>query len=184
MVPRPSLSLLPPSLPAHTRATLVGPAIKTSPTYSPGIQGWDFRWLELLVVGYPPSSSRSSSSSHPKSQPCIPEEYVGLVFLSTGAASIFGVALVSATLSTNFPASLIVKPSLQSSAFWNGAGGRLDWRRSTAIGSTKRMEGSPLQIGATMEQLEEAARTTVCGFLIGLVLYCFLAVENQGSQYA
>ena len=56
--------------------------------------------------------------------------------------------------------------------------GPLDWRRSAAIGSTRRMEGSPLQIGATMEQLEEAARTTVCGFLIGLVLYCFLAVEN------
>ena len=87
-------------------------------------------------------------------------------------------ASASGTLHTNFPASLIIKPSLQSSPFWNGAGGRLNWKRSAAIGSTRRMEGSPLQIGATMEQLEEAARTTVCGFLVGLVLYCFLAVEN------
>ena len=63
--------------------------------YSPGIQGWDFRWLELLVAGYPPSSSHSSSSSHLKSQPYIPGEYVGMVFMSTGAAGVFDVALVS-----------------------------------------------------------------------------------------
>ena len=80
---------------AHTRATPVGPPRNTSPTYSPGIQGRDFRWLELLVAGYPPSSSHSNSSSHLKSKPCIPEEYVGLVFLSTGVAGVFGVALVS-----------------------------------------------------------------------------------------
>ena len=67
----------------------------TSPTYSPEIQGWDFRWLELLVAGYPLSSSHSSSSSQLKSQPCISGEYVGLVFLVTGAAGVFGVALVS-----------------------------------------------------------------------------------------
>ena len=77
---------------SDTRATPVGPAKKTSPTYSPGIQGWDFRWLELLVAGYPPSSSHSSSSNHVKSQPCIPGEHVGLVFLSTGVAGVFGVA--------------------------------------------------------------------------------------------
>ena len=35
-----------------------------------------------------------SSSSHLKSQPCIPGEYVGLVFLSTEDVGFFGVALV------------------------------------------------------------------------------------------
>ena len=78
----------------HTRATPGGPAKNTSPTYSPEIQGWDFRWLELLVAGYPPSFSHSSSSSQLKSQACISREYVGLVFLVTGAG-VFGVALVS-----------------------------------------------------------------------------------------
>jgi hypothetical protein len=34
-------------------------------------------------------------SSHHKSQPCIPREYVGLVFLRAGAAELLGVALVS-----------------------------------------------------------------------------------------
>ena len=37
---------------AHTRATPKYSAApvtkKSSPTYSPKIQGWDFRWLELL----------------------------------------------------------------------------------------------------------------------------------------
>ena len=83
-----------------SRATPVGPTRNTSPTYSPGIHGWDYRWLELLVAGYPPSSSHSSSSSHLKSQPCILGEYVGLVFLSIGAAGIAGVALVSAATTT------------------------------------------------------------------------------------
>ena len=82
--------------PTHTRATPVGPARNTSLTYSLEIQGWDFRWLELLVAGYRPSSSHSSSSSiHLKSHPCIYGEYVGLVFLATGAARVFGVAMVS-----------------------------------------------------------------------------------------
>ena len=83
----------------HTRATPGGADRNTSPTYSPEIHGWDFRWLELLVASYPPSSSHSNSSCHLKSQPCISEEYVGLVFLATGTARIFGVALVSLSLS-------------------------------------------------------------------------------------
>ena len=78
-----------------TRATPVGPTRNTSPTYSPEIQGWDFRWLELLVASYPPSSSHSSSSNQLKSQPCISGEYVGLVFLVAG---VFGVALVCVRL--------------------------------------------------------------------------------------
>jgi hypothetical protein len=40
------------------------------------------------------ASSASSSSNHHKSQPCIPSEYVGLVFWRAGAATLFGVALV------------------------------------------------------------------------------------------
>jgi hypothetical protein len=79
----------------HTRATpksSAAPALKNiSPTYSPGIHGWDLWWLELLerlVAG-------GSSSSHHKSQPYIPGEYVGLVFLRAGAAELLGVALVS-----------------------------------------------------------------------------------------
>ena len=66
------------------------PTKSTSPTYSPGIHGWDLSWMELLVARLCPSSSHSNSSSQDKSQPSIPGEYVGLVLLHGGAASIFG----------------------------------------------------------------------------------------------
>ena len=70
------------SLGLHTRATPKTPAApvarNTSPTYSPEIQGWDFRW--------------DFSSSHLKSHPCISGECIGLVFLARPS----GVALVSA----------------------------------------------------------------------------------------
>jgi len=86
----------------HTRATpksLAAPALQnTSPTYSEGIQGWDLWWLELLEAldaSLPPATNASSSSNHHKSQPCIPFEYVGMVFWRAGAAGHFGVALVS-----------------------------------------------------------------------------------------
>ena len=36
----------------------------------------------------------TSSSSQLKSQPCIPGEYVGLVFLAGSAVGIFGVAVI------------------------------------------------------------------------------------------
>jgi hypothetical protein len=77
-------------------ATPGGPAKNINPTYSPEIHGWDFSWLKLLVAGYPPSSSHSSSSSQLKSQPCIFGEYAGLMFLVTVAAGVFGVAPVLA----------------------------------------------------------------------------------------
>ena len=72
------------------------PSQKHQPyVFSGNTGGWNFRWLELLVASYPPSSSHSSSSSHLKSQPCISGEYVGLVFLATEATGVFGVALVT-----------------------------------------------------------------------------------------
>jgi hypothetical protein len=80
--------------PLDTRATPGGLTKNISPTYSPVIHGWDFSWLELLVAGYPPSSSYSNISSQLKSQPCISGEYVGLMFLVTGAVGFFGVAPV------------------------------------------------------------------------------------------
>ena len=46
----------------------------------------------MLVARLPPATNNSSQH---KSHPCIPGEYVGLVFLAGGAAGIFGVALVS-----------------------------------------------------------------------------------------
>ena len=65
---------------SETKATLGGPTKNISLTYSPEILGWDFNWLELLVAGYPPSSTHSNSSSQLKSQLCIFREYVGLMF--------------------------------------------------------------------------------------------------------
>ena len=66
---------------SHTWATPKTPATQVTkninPTYSPEMYGWDFSWLELL--------------EWLKSQPCISEEYVGLMFL-VGPP---GVALVS-----------------------------------------------------------------------------------------
>ena len=57
--------------------------------------GWSC-WLQAtrLLPATPPSSNHSSSSNHMKSQRCISGEYVGLVFLTTGAAGVFSVALV------------------------------------------------------------------------------------------
>ena len=70
------------------------PTKNISPTYSSGIHGWDFSWLELLVARLCPSSSHSSSSNQHKSQPCISGEYVGMIFLAGSDAGIFGVAMV------------------------------------------------------------------------------------------
>ena len=75
----------------HTKVTPGGLAKNINPTYSPEIQGWDFSWLDLLVARLPLSSNHSSSSSQLKSQPCISGEYVGLMFLVTEAARVFGV---------------------------------------------------------------------------------------------
>ena len=81
-----------------TKATPIIPACppgkSVSPTYSPGIQGWDLSWLEMLEWLEEGQSLATNSSSQDKSQPCIPGEYVELVFLAGGAAGIFGVALV------------------------------------------------------------------------------------------
>ena len=74
-----------PTILSHIRATPGGQPKNINPTYSPEIGGWDFSWLELLVARLPPSSNHSSSSSQLKSQPYISGEYVGLMFLVTGA---------------------------------------------------------------------------------------------------
>ena len=83
----------------HTMATpkIPGapPGKSSSPKYSPGIQGWDLSWLELLEW----LEEGQSLSNQDKSQPCIPGEYLGLVLLDGGAAGIFGVALLSHTYS-------------------------------------------------------------------------------------
>ena len=73
------------------------PTKNTNPTYSSGIQGWDLCWLELLGWLEEGQSLATSNSSQMKSQPCIPEEYVGLVFLAGSSAGIIGVALVTHT---------------------------------------------------------------------------------------
>jgi len=66
------------------------PALHIRREYRAGIYGGWSCWMQA----YPPATSSSSSSSHHKSQPCIPSEYVGLVFLRAGAAGLLGVALV------------------------------------------------------------------------------------------
>jgi len=58
-----------------------------------GIYGGWSCWSGWLQGGRL-ATSRSSSSSHHKSQPCIPSEYAGLVFGRAGAAGLYGVALV------------------------------------------------------------------------------------------
>ena len=58
--------------------------------------GWSC-WLQIT----PPSSSHSSSFNQLKSQPCISGEYVGLMFLVTRTARVFGVTYVS-IMSTQF----------------------------------------------------------------------------------
>ena len=61
------------------------PALRTLRKYRAEISvGWSC-WLQAT----PPSSSHSSSSNQLKSQPCIYGEYVGLVFLVTGAVGGF-----------------------------------------------------------------------------------------------
>ena len=88
---------------AHTRATpeipAAEPAKNTSPYVFSGNIGWDLCWLELLEwleEGQSLATNSSNNYSQLKSQPCIPGEYVGLMFLAGSAAGIFGVALVSA----------------------------------------------------------------------------------------
>ena len=70
------------------------PTKNPSPTYYPEIQGWDLCWLELLEWLEEGHNLVTNSSSQLKSQPYIPKEYVGLVFLAGSVAEIFGVALV------------------------------------------------------------------------------------------
>jgi hypothetical protein len=71
------------------------PSQKHQPYVFSGNTGLEF---QLVVVAgcYLPSSSHSSSFSQLKSQPCISRDYVGLMFLVTGVAGVFGVALVLA----------------------------------------------------------------------------------------
>ena len=72
----------------HVSALIPGPNRAAQPkTSAPRI-------LRKYIARLPPSSNHSSISSQLKSQPCISGEYIGLNFLVTGAAEVFGVAPV------------------------------------------------------------------------------------------
>ena len=62
----------------------------TNSTYQPNIMGGSLATIN------------SNNSSQHKSQPCIPGEYVWLVFLVAGAAGILGVAMVSTSSSVTY----------------------------------------------------------------------------------
>ena len=96
----------------HRAAQPKTSALRILRKYRVGISvGWSC-WLQAT----PPSSSHSSSSIQLKSQPCISREHIGLMFLVTGAAGVFGVAPVSHKNAINVMNALLVKSTIASLA--------------------------------------------------------------------